>query len=126
VSVAESTEALRVNYRDTLSQGGIESLKLAFERDLPDTKNSNEIFADLREQAEDDDLADLSAELVQTINAGCSADDFHTWDYDHLESIIDVSNKHGFTIPRNLLNGLPEQLIILVDAKKLGAAGCDD
>ncbi len=124
--MAESTEVLRVNYRETLSQGGIESLRLAFERDLPDTNNSNEIFADLREEAEDDDLADLSAELVQTINAGCAADDFHTWDYDHLESIIDLSNKHGFTIPRNLLNGLPEQLIILVDAKKLGAAGCDD
>ncbi|MFP4430140.1 MAG: hypothetical protein ACOCW6_02950 [Spirochaetota bacterium] len=124
--MAESTEALRVNYRETLSQGGIESLRLAFERDLPDTKNSNEIFADLREQSEDDDLADLAAELVQTVNAGCSADDFHNWDYDHLESIIDLSNKHGFTIPRNLLNGLPEQLIILVDAKKLGEAGCDD
>jgi len=125
-SVADSTEALRANYRDTLTQGGAESLRLAFERDLPDTKNSNEIFADLREQAEDDDLADLAAELVQTITAGCTADDFHTWDYDHLESIIDLSNKHGFTIPRNLLNGLPEQLIILVDAKKLGEPGCDD
>ncbi len=124
--MADSTEALRANYRETLSQGGVESLRLAFERDLPDTKNSNNIFADLQEQAEDDDLADMAAELVQTITAGCSADDFHNWDYDHLESIIDLSNKHGFTIPRNLLNGLPEQLIILVDAKKLSEPGCDD
>lgn len=124
--MAESTEVLRANYRETLSQGGVESLRLAFERDLPDTENSSEIFADLRNQAEDDDLADIAAELVQTINAGCTTDDFHNWDYDHLESIIDLSNKHEFTIPRNLLNGLPEQLIILVDAKKLGETGCED
>jgi len=124
--MADSTEALRANYRETLSQGGVESLRLAFERDIPDTKNSNEIFANLQEQAEDDDLADLAAELVRTITASCSADDFHTWDYEHLESIITLSKKYGFIIPRNLLNGLPEQLIILVDAKNLSEPGCDD
>ena len=126
VSVPESTEALRTNYRETLDQGGVESLRLAFERDLPDTKNSNDIFADLQERVSEDELSDIAAEVVQTINASCSADDFHDWDYDHLETIIDLSNQHGFIIPRNLLNGLPEQLIILVDAKKLSEPGCDD
>ncbi len=124
--MADSTETLRGTYRETLTQGGVESLRLAFERDLPDTENRIDIFSDLLSSVEGEELAELAAELVQTINAECSADDFHNWDYDHLELIIDLSNRHGFTIPRNLLNGLPEQLIILVDADKLGEAGCDD
>lgn len=74
---------------------------------------------------EGEELAEVCGEIVETITAECSADDFHNWNYDHLEFIIDLSNSRGFEIPRNLLNGLPEQLIILVDAKKLGEPGCD-
>ncbi|MFP4375367.1 MAG: hypothetical protein ACLFPO_13630 [Spirochaetaceae bacterium] len=84
-----------------------------------------DIFADALEQYEGDELAEVCGEIVQTIKAECSADDFHNWNYDHLEFIIDLSNRYGFTIPRNLLNGLPEQLIIMVDAKKLGEPGCE-
>jgi len=60
-----------------------------------------------------------------TLKAECDADDFHNWDYDHLSTIIELSNSFGFKIPRNLVNGLPEQLIILVDHSKLGQPGCD-
>ncbi len=84
-----------------------------------------EIFADALEAYEGSELAEVCGEIVQTINAECTADDFHNWNYDHLEFIIELSNKYGFTIPRNLLNGLPEQLIIMVDAGKLGEPGCD-
>lgn len=83
------------------------------------------LFDAVAEEFEGEELAEVCGEIVETITAECSADDFHNWNYDHLEFIIELSNSRGFEIPRNLLNGLPEQLIILVDAKKLGEPGCD-
>lgn len=74
---------------------------------------------------EGEELAEVAGEIVETINAECTADDFHTWDYDHLDFIIGLSKSHNFEIPRNLINGLPEQLIIQIDAKRLGEPGCD-
>jgi hypothetical protein len=106
-----------------------EVLRSAFIEELKDELAGGEkagaVFEDVRTAFEGLELLELSSEIVRTIKAECDADDFHNWDYDHLEFIIDLSNRHGFTIPRNLLNGLPEQLIILVDAKKLGEPGCD-
>lgn len=72
-----------------------------------------------------EELSEVCRELVETVTASCDADDFHNWSYDHLEFIIELSNIYGFTIPRNLLNGLPEQLILLVDPSKLSEPGCD-
>jgi len=72
-----------------------------------------------------EELAEVCREIVETITATCDADDFHSWSYDHLEFIIEISKDFGFMIPRNLLNGLPEQLILLVDSKKLSKPECD-
>lgn len=106
-----------------------EVLRSAFIEELKDELSGAEkagaVFEDTRDSFEGLELLELSSEIVRTIKAECDADDFHNWDYDHLEFIIELSNRHNFTIPRNLLNGLPEQLIILVDAKKLGEPGCD-
>jgi hypothetical protein len=71
-----------------------------------------------------EEAREVLAEMAATINAACSADDFHNWNYDHVEFIIQCSKKPGFTVPRNLLNGLPEQLIILVDKDRLAEPGC--
>lgn len=100
-------------------------LKTAFLSRLQDQENANAMFDDALQEYEGEELLQICGEIVQTIHAECNADDFHNWDYDHLEFIIDLSNRYGFVIPRNLLNGLPEQLIILVDAGKLGDPGCD-
>lgn len=107
-----------------------EALREAFLAELAGARFSADnalqgMFADALEEFDREELAEVCGEIVQTIKAECSADDFHNWNYDHLEFIIDLSNRYGFTIPRNLLNGLPEQLIILVDAKKLSEPGCD-
>ncbi|MFW6250570.1 MAG: hypothetical protein ACOC47_05635, partial [Alkalispirochaetaceae bacterium] len=95
-------------------------LKAEFLSRLAGVESAEKLFDATSEAFEGEELVQVCGEIVSTINAECDADDFHNWDYDHLEFIIDLSNRYGFTIPRNLLNGLPEQLIILVDADKLG------
>lgn len=100
-------------------------LREAFLGELQEQKSAEALFDEAVDGYEGEELVELCGEIVQTVNAECTADDFHTWNYDHLEFIIGLSNRHGFTIPRNLLNGLPEQLIILVDSKKLSEPGCE-
>jgi hypothetical protein len=104
---------------------GEELLKERFSGDLPDGVNGADLLAAIEREYHGEELAEVAAETVLTLTAGCSADDFHNWDYDHLSTIIELSNEFGFSIPKNLVNGLPEQLIILVDHTKLGQPGCD-
>ena len=101
------------------------ALKEAFLTELQDQAKAGAIFDEAVAAYEGEELAEICGEIVQTIKAECSADDFHNWNYDHLEFIIDLSNRHNFIIPRNLLNGLPEQLIILVNSKNLSEPGCE-
>lgn len=116
------------SYRQTLAAAagnGVDSLKAAFLEKLPAGSKGDAMFADALGEFDEDEISEVCAEVVATLTAECTEDDFHNWNYDHLEFIIDLSNRYGFTIPRNLLNGLPEQLILLVDAKKLSEPGCD-
>ncbi len=115
-------------FRNTVSQDGSvdeAALRDEFLAELQDQAEAEALFDEAVAAYEGEELAEICGEIVQTIKAECTADDFHNWNYDHLEFIIDLSNRHNFIIPRNLLNGLPEQLIILVDAKKLSEPGCD-
>ncbi|MFW5695338.1 MAG: hypothetical protein ACOCYB_09210 [Alkalispirochaeta sp.] len=115
-------------FRKTLSQDGSvdeAALREAFLAELQDQPEAEPLFDEAVAAYEGEELVEICGEIVQTIKAECTADDFHNWNYDHLEFIIDLSNRHNFIIPRNLLNGLPEQLIILVDSKKLSEPGCD-
>lgn len=107
---------------DAVDEGALEAL---FHTELQGHDHIGQIFADAADEFAGEELVTVCSEIVETIKAECDADDFHGWDYDHLEFIIDLSNRYGFTIPRNLLNGLPEQLIILVNAKQLGEPGCN-
>lgn len=100
------------------------ALKTVFLQELAGEQYAEEVFLDTRDQFGGGELVEVLSEIVETIRAECTDDEFCTWDYDHLEFIIDLSNRYSFTIPRNLLNGLPEQLIILVDAGKLSPPGC--
>ena len=102
------------------------SVRERFLAALPAGVDGESIYADMVAEFEGDELAQVADEIIKTLTAGCSEDEFHNWNYDHLEFIIDMSNEHGFIIPRNLLNGLPEQLILLVDADNLGPQGCPD
>ncbi len=104
---------------------GLEKMKGAFVLDVPRDIEGGPLFDALTEEYDGEELAEVAAETVLTLKAECSADDFHNWDYDHLTSIIELSNRFGFKLPKNVVNGLPEQLIILVDHKKLGQPGCD-
>lgn len=108
-------------------QGALDdaALKNSFLAELEQTTEAEQIFSDVQNTFEGEELLEVCSEIARTINAECTADDFHNWNYDHLEFIIELSNRYNFVVPRNLLNGLPEQLIILVDSNKLGEPGCD-
>jgi hypothetical protein len=111
-----------IDARGELDESG---LRTAFTGDLSGAQFAENVFDDARNAFDDQELLQVCEEVVLTVNAQCGADDFHNWNYDHLEFIIECSNRHGFTIPRNLLNGLPEQLIILVDKNKLADPECE-
>jgi hypothetical protein len=102
---------------------GIERLKSMFINDLPPDYDGEALFEEIAEDFDAGELGEVCAELVLTITASCDVDDFHNWDHDHLAFIIDLSNTYDFTIPANFLNGLPEQLILLIDSEKLDDSG---
>jgi len=100
-------------------EGGTEDLKIEFLSELPGDIDGDPLFLEMEGRYEAEELAEIAAELVLTIDAECESDDFHNWDYEHLEFIIGLSNTYDFEIPRNLLNGLPEQLLLLIDQDHL-------
>lgn len=109
------TELTRI-YEGAITQSGdISELQSLFAEDLPEGLEAEELFQDCVQAYEGQELAEVCAELTLSLNAACERDDFHNWDYDHLEFIIGLSKAYEFDIPSNLLNGLPEQLILLVD-----------
>ncbi len=73
-----------------------------------------------------DEIPEILTEVILTVTANCSRDDFHNWDYDHLAYIIDLSNKYDFNIPKNFLNGLPEQLILMIQSNHVESPPCED
>ena len=81
-------------------------------------------FSEIQDKFASEEIPVICAELVLTITANCERDDFHNWDYEHIAFIIELSNKYNFQIPQNLLNGLPSQLILLVDADRIDDCGC--
>lgn len=98
---------------------GLNKLRGTFAADLPDQQRGAEMFDLLADEYAGEELAEIAAETVVTLSAESSFDDFHNWDYDHLSSIIQLSNRFDLMLPRNLVNGLPEQLIILVNHNRL-------
>jgi hypothetical protein len=100
--------------------------KAAFKEVMPENLPADKMFNEAAEKFSDEELAEVCGEVALTVHAGCTRDDFHNWNYDHLEFIIDLSNRYDFDIPKNFLNGLPEQLIILVDSDHVKKPECDD
>lgn len=126
--MAHFDTSLIEDYRSIAADGDVNStdrLKSTFMEDLPDEYEGEALFNEALEQFEAEELGEVCAEIILTVTASCEQDDFHNWDYDHLSFIIELSNTHDFTIPKNLLNGLPEQLIILVDSDKVEKPGCE-
>lgn len=102
------------------SDDGEQLLLQNFTTDLPTDLNGDDLFAAIAKEYAGAELAEVAAETILTLTASCDADDFHNWNYDHLSTIIELSNQFGFKIPKNLVDGLPEQLILLVDHTKMG------
>ena len=123
--MANTVDSYRNRYAEAVKNDGGALLKQTVIGDMPAGVDGTAMVNDIVGEFALEEAAEVCAELVATLTASCTEDDFHNWDYDHIEFIIDLSNRYRFTIPRNLLNGLPEQLILLVDAKKLSEPGCD-
>lgn len=117
---SNSKESLMHKYTELIQESGdTEDLKIEFLGELPEDIDGDPLFLEMEGRFEDEELAEVAAELVLTLNAECDSDDFHNWDYDHLEFIIGLSGIYDFEIPRSLLNGLPEQLLLLIDSDRL-------
>ena len=123
--MANTVDSYRNRYAEAVKNDDGALLKQTVIGDMPAGVDGTAMVNDIVGEFALEEAAEVCAELVATLTASCTEDDFHNWDYDHIEFIIDLSNRYRFTIPRNLLNGLPEQLILLVDAKKLSEPGCD-
>lgn len=104
----------------------VDAIRTDFFARLPQTIDGSALWKEIAEEYVDEERAEVADEVVRTLTADCSVDEFHTWDVDHLEFIIELSNRHDLKIPRNLLNGLPEQLIIRVDHNRLTDPDCPD
>jgi glycerophosphoryl diester phosphodiesterase len=115
-----SKESLVHKYTELIKEDGdTEVLKIEFLGELPEDIDGDPLFLEMEGRFEDEELAEIAAELVLTLNGECDRDDFHSWDYDHLEFIISLSTTYDFEIPRNLLNGLQEQLLLLIERENL-------
>lgn len=113
-----------ISIYDDGSSGAHENLKTVFIDDLPSVYDGESIFEEINDQFAPEEIPEICAKLLITITASCEADDFHDWDYEHLAFIIELSNNYDFKIPQKFLNGLPSQLILLVDSEKIDDAGC--
>lgn len=122
--MSDDTHSIIDDWKTLVEEKGEDALKAAFIDVLPNDLSREEIFAECKNSFAGEELAEICAEVALTIRADCSSDEFKTWNYDHLEFIIQLSNKFVIQIPMNLLNGLPEQLIILVDKDKLQRPEC--
>jgi len=120
----QGTELIERYKRLFDQKGDLIELKDRFLHDLPEDFEGDSIFQDIIDYGTGEDLPELCAEFIISVAGVCDEDDFHNWNYDHLEFIIELSNTYGFDLPANFLNGLPEQLILLVDSKKIRKKGC--
>lgn len=124
--MAQFDSSLIEDYRSIAVDGDIHNvdrLKSTFLEDLPEGYDGEAIFRDAVEEFEAEELGEVCAKIILTLTASCEQDEFHNWDYDHLSFIIELSNNYDLAIPKNLLNGLPEQLIIMVDWDKVEKPG---
>ena len=102
------------------------SVRERFVSQVPSYMDGDAMFADIEAEFDGDEIEVIADQLIRTITAGCSGNEFQNWDTDHLEFIIDMAHDHGFSIPRSLLENLPERLRVLADSESLGLQGCPD
>ena len=113
-----TVDSLRTSFAVVYADSGVVELKRAFLEELPTGVAGKAMFADAVEAFTEDELPDVCAEVVAALTESCEQNDSRGWDYDHLEFIIDLSSRYGFALPQELVAGVPQQLITLLDATK--------
>jgi len=123
--MADKDTAFKEDWKKLIKDGREEALKEKFIDLVPAGVPGAEFYADAAKVFSGEELAEICAEIILTVFSDCSRDDFHGWDYEHLSFIIESSNKYDFKIAQNLVNGLPQQLILRVKMKNLDKTECD-
>ena len=94
-----------------------EELARSFCEHFPHKENCSQVFESLWENWNLEEIPELGEKVISLFNGDCSKEELHLWDYDILEHIIELSNTYGLKMPKEIINGLPEQLILLVKYK---------
>ena len=113
------------DWKKLVISGKEDVLKEKFISLVPEGVPGDKIYEDAASAFSGEELSDICAEFLLTVYSDCSRDDFHSWDYEHLSFIIEASNRYDFRISRNLVNGLPQQLVLRVKTKNLIKPECD-
>ncbi len=104
----------------------LDSLTAAFVEECPIDMPASKIIEQALDQFIRDEVSELLSEIIVTVTADCERDDFHTWSYDHLEFIIDLSNQYNLNLPKNFINGLPEQFVTRIKWERVESPPCED
>ncbi|WP_020611287.1 hypothetical protein [Sediminispirochaeta bajacaliforniensis] len=102
----------------------LNSLHDEFIQKLPDAIPADLLFKACSQNFWGEELETICGELADTLNADCSREDFYLWDYDHLEFIIEQARRFHFSLPKNFVNGLPQQFVLRIEADHLYAPEC--
>ena len=76
-----------------------EKLKEAFLEVFPRRYKGKEIFREAAETYGDKELAEICAELVQAATGHCTADEFMSWNREHIEFILRMADTYDFPLP---------------------------
>ena len=94
-----------------------EELTKSFCEHFPHKDHCSQVFESLWENWNLEEIPDLGEKVISIFNGECPKEELNLWDYDLLEHIIEISNTYGLKIPKEIVNGLPEQLVLLVKHK---------
>ncbi len=67
-----------------------------FEKLVPPEIEAKSIYNRTLEKFTEEEATEVLAEIILTVTATCDRDDFHSWNYDHLEYIIELERVRVF------------------------------
>lgn len=78
-----------------------------------------EVFEAVWENWGIEEAPEIGSKIISVFNKTCDKEELKLWDYDLLEFIIELSTKYRLKLPKAIINGLPEQIILLIDSDLL-------
>lgn len=82
---------------------------------FPVTEHAGTVFDELWDSCEVTDLPQIAEQTLALFARETQPDEPARWDYDAVEFMIELAKRHRLPLPKAVLEGLPEQTILLVD-----------